>query len=418
MEFSKVDKNVFANAATALYSSEDVQRQYDRYASLEKAHLARYGTVDAFISSPGRIELIGNHTDHNNGKVLCAAISVDTLFAVTLRNDDKVVIKSEGYDEFTVDLKDLEKVNGQEGTSTALVRGVADYFVKNGGKVGGFSASVTSDVFKGAGVSSSASFELAVAETFNAFYNDDKFDPIFKAKASQYAENYHFGKPCGLMDQSGIALGGVSYIDFEDLSAPKVKSFAWKMKDLAVVLVNTGGDHSDLTSHYAAIRTEMEEVASYFGKKVLRQVDFEEFKKAIPELHKKVSDRAVLRAIHYFEENQRVEQGKDAVAAGDEDAFIKMIDGSGRSSYQLLQNCYVPGGKEQGVPLALALAKEDPAYVCARVHGGGFGGTVLCFIKNDKTSIENFKNNMASVFGKENVYSIFIRNSGAVEVKL
>ncbi len=407
----------FQLTARSLYGNCDFISMAERYLSLSEQHVKSFEVKDfEFYSSPGRIEVCGNHTDHNNGKVLCASITVDTLGAVTKTDDDRIRIASQGYPVIDVSITNLEKNPREEGTSTALVKGVAKYLADRGFKIGGFAATTTSSVFKGAGVSSSASFEVFVAEIISELYNEGAIDAVTKAKASQWAESYYFNKPCGLMDQSAIALGGVSYIDFRSAENPLIEHIDWNFADLDIILINSGGDHSSLTSHYAAIRTEMEQVASYFGKKVLREVEPSEFFDTIKVLKDIVGGRAILRAIHYFEENARVERCAEAVRRGDSAAFLDIINSSGDSSYRLLQNCYAPEDKAQHIPLAIELARRLDGVKGARVHGGGFAGTVIVFSDRDKT--QEVCRKLISCYGENNVYTVSVRNSGAVATGL
>ena len=363
----------------------------------------------AFFSSPGRAEILGNHTDHNHGKVLVAAISCDTL-SVAAR-DDRVRILSEGYPEVSFAPEDLTLREEERGTSAALVKGVMKGLVDRGYRVGGFVAAVTSGVFKGAGVSSSASYEVLIAEIMNALYNGGRISPENKAFVSQYAENEYFGKPCGLLDQMGIALGGISTIDFEDPDNPRKKTLFPDLQGYDIYIVNTGGDHSHLTFDYAGIKDDMHQVAEFFGKRVLREVDEELFYSQMPVLSRKLSGRAVLRAIHFFEENRRVTAAVAAVERGDIAAFLANVAASGKSSYQLLQNCYSPGDTVQRIPLALAMTEKLVSDGAARVHGGGFAGTILAFV--GKAESRNYCDTMARIFGEANVFRLSVRESGA-----
>ena len=392
-----------------------IDYQAARYKKIYDLHVATYDGEVSFYSSPGRIELCGNHTDHNNGKVLCASITVDTVACVTPLKD-KVVVASIGYPEVVVNLNELEPSSEEYGSSEALVRGVLAYYKQNSYNIGGFAATTSSDVFKGAGVSSSASFEVLICEILNQMYNGGVIDKITKAKAAHYAESIYFGKPCGLLDQSAISLGGVSFIDFKSTVNPKVKSMEWNFDDASIVLINTGGDHCDLTSQYADIRSEMEWVASMFHARKLRKVKEEEFLAAIPELQKQVSGRAILRAMHFFEENKRVETGVRAVKSGNFKKFAAVINGSGQSSYELLQNCYPLGDTVQRIPLALAVSKLDPHVKAARVHGGGFAGTILAFVDNE--GVDGYVADMKKIFGDDCVYRIGVRNEGTCKVEL
>ena len=265
-DFDNLASNAnFAKECAVLYSkSNDFDYQVKRYQNLYKIHSEFSGENVLIFSSPGRIEVCGNHTDHNNGKVLCASISVDTVAMVTPVVEDVITVASVGYPPLVVDINDLEPKTSEYGKSEGLVRGVCAYFKKNGYKIGGFYATTTSDVFKGAGVSSSACFEVLICEILNVLFNGGKMDALTKAYASHLAESVYFGKPSGLMDQSAIALGGVSYIDFKDTKAPEVESIPWKFENVDIVLVNCGGDHCGLTDQYASIRTEMEDVAKIF----------------------------------------------------------------------------------------------------------------------------------------------------------
>ncbi len=411
----------FARECAELYSPNNgLDYQLGRYKDLYVNHLK--GDVDndnvLVFSSPGRIEVCGNHTDHNNGKVLCASISVDTLAIVTPKESSTITVASLGYPPVVIDINDLTINKKEFGRSEALVRGVCAYFKGHGLKIGGFYATTTSDVFKGAGVSSSACFEVLVAEILNVLYNDGKVDALTKAYAAHQAEFVYFGKPCGLLDQSAIAIGGVSRIDFKNNKYPVVEGMDWKFDDdVDIVLINCGGDHCGLTDQYAAIRTEMEDIAKVYGKKSLRFCDSDTFYKDIPMLQKKVSGRAILRGIHFFEENERVDIAASAVKADNILRFLEMINESGNSSYKLLQNCYPEGDKTMRIPLALALSFG----ICGndggiRVHGGGFAGTMIAYVPQKYTN--KLVKCLSEVFGSNNVFEITIRNSGTKMLKI
>lgn len=401
----------FQLTARSLYGDCDYYKAAERYMALGEQHIKNF-EVNAFefYSSPGRIELCGNHTDHNNGKVLAAAITVDTLGAVTPTSDNRVRVASLGYPVIDVALDNLEKNPREEGTSVALVKGVLEYLKREGYALGAFAATTTSNVFKGAGVSSSACFEVFIAEAISELYNGGAIDAVTKAKAAQWAESYYFNKPCGLMDQSAIALGGVSYIDFESSANTLIEHIDWIFGDLDIILVNTGGDHASLTPHYAAIRNEMEEAAAYFGKKVLREIEYERFFAEIGALKEAVSGRAILRAIHYYEENSRVERAAEAVKEGNSEVFANMLNASGDSSFKLLQNCYAPEDTSQRIPLAVELARRLEGVRAARVHGGGFAGTVLLLA--DKEKSKNISVKLGEYYGEQSVYVVNVRNSG------
>lgn len=402
LEISKKIYNVPANQAAV------------RIASLYEIHAKTFSKDTKVFSSPGRIEVAGNHTDHNNGKVVCAAVSVD-LLALVNPIDGKIIIDSVGYPLVEVDITDLEINSNEFGTSEALVRGVLKGFVDRGYNIGGFYATTTSDIFKGAGMSSSAAFEVLVCEILNVYYNNCNIQAVDKAIISQYAENVYFGKPSGLMDQSAIAFGGISYIDFKDPNSPIVEKMDWNFDNLDVCVINCGGDHSDLIDDYAAIRTEMEKVAKFFGKDKLRFLNKEDFYNNIKNmLDNGIEGRPILRAMHYFEENQRVEKIKKSIKSNDENLFLSLITESGLSSNLKLQNVHTASDTMQPIPLALSLSQKFNADAY-RVHGGGFAGTILVFISLSKEL--EFTNHMANIFGEANIYSLKIRNLGACELK-
>lgn len=395
--------------------SSDYSRMAKRWADLYTIHAKNATDNISFFSSPGRIEVCGNHTDHNNGKVVCSAVSVDSL-AVVNPMDGKIIVESIGYPEVVVDINDLKINKNEYGKSEALVRGVLKGFVDRGYKIGGFYATTTSDVFKGAGMSSSAAFEVLIAEILNVYYNEGKITAVEKAIVSQFAENVYFGKPSGIMDQSAIAFGGISHMDFKDPKNPIVNKMDWNYDDLSVLVINCGGDHADLTDEYAAIRSEMEEVAQFFGKNQLRFVDEKLFYNSIADMRKKsISGRAILRAEHYFEENKRVDNIEEAIITGDKASFLENVTASGISSNIKLQNLHAQFDKEQTIPLALSLAEKYGA-AAYRVHGGGFAGTILTFIaKNEE---KQFVDNMAKVFGYDNIHSLKIRNFGTCKLDI
>lgn len=412
---SLLENKKFLKTANALYGG-NIEKAAERYEALATEHSKNVDGEIIFYSASGRIEVCGNHTDHNNGKVLCAAVSVDLLACVTPLQEQKIVVKSLGYPVVEVDISDLSIHEEEKGGSFALVRGVCKAFKDRGYNIGGFYATTVSDVFKGAGMSSSASFEVLVSAILDNLYNGDSISAVEKAIISQYAENVYFGKPSGLMDQSAIALGGVSFIDFEDPSAPKVEKLDWNFDDTTVFVVNCGGDHCNLTPQYAAIREEMEAIAKEFGVEKLRFVNEDEFYMSIPALKNKFSGRAILRAMHYYEENERVELLREAIRSGDEELAYDIISASGISSYQKLQNCYAEGDPSEPIPLALALCGALEGVMAYRVHGGGFAGTILAFVDND--SADDFHDFMAHTFGDSNVYRLKIRNEGGTRLDL
>lgn len=369
---------------------------------------------DYIFSSPGRAEILGNHTDHNHGKVIVAAISCDILAAVKKTNDDFVKVYSEGYPPIKVNLSELSRNAKESGTSSGLVRGVAAALKAKNLPISGFTAYITSNVFKGAGVSSSAAFEVLIAEIFNYLYLDGKLSAMEKAVVAQYAENVYFGKPCGLLDQSGIAIGSLTKLDFYTPVDPAIEKLGG-ISGYSLVITNTGGDHAALTPHYAAIREEMESVAAYFGKKVLREVNYSDFISSISDLKAKFSGRAILRALHFYEENERVDLAAEAIKKGDTGAFLDAVEKSGLSSLDKLQNCFVPADESQPVVLGIELSRRIIKDGAVRVHGGGFAGSILAIVSNGEA--DGYISKMSAWFGKENVFKALIRPLGTALVK-
>lgn len=369
---------------------------------------------DYLFSSSGRAEILGNHTDHNHGLVVVASISCDVLAWVTKTNDSIVKICSEGYEPVIVDIKDLEIKKEEFGTSNALARGVAKAIFDRGYKVKGFTAYTTSNIFKGAGVSSSAAFEVLVCEIFNSLYLDGALNEVDRAVISQFAENKYFNKPCGILDQSGISIGSLCKLDFNVPTKPEITKLN-PPKGYTLVITNTGGDHASLTEHYAAIRKEMEQIAEYFGKKVLRDVDYSDFTSQLPTLTHRFSSRAILRAMHFYQENDRVLKAEQALLKGDVKTFLKQVNDSGLSSLVLLQNCYVPGEVSQPVVLGIELSRSIIKDGAVRVHGGGFAGSILAFVSDKE--LDGYVNEMKRVFGTENVFTAQIRKIGTTIIK-
>lgn len=393
---------------------KDAERARKRKEELEFFFRARcHSAPERWFTSPGRAEILGNHTDHNCGKALVAALSRDILCAVRRRKDDLVEICSEKFYPIRFSLRDLSRRERERGKSAALARGVAAYLSEKG-KLCGFSACTSGNIPRGAGISSSAAFEVLVAEIFNALCFGGKLAPSEKAKAGQFAENSYFGKPCGLLDQSAVALGGLHAIDFLRPNAPSYERIP-RPRGYTVVLTNTGGSHSSLTAHYAEVRKEMEQIARHFNKRCLREVSFGALCDALPSLRQKAGDRAVLRALHFFEENERVDAGVRALKEGDTDKFLSCIEESGRSSLCWLQNCAIPGSTVQPVVLALKLAERYRGAGAFRMMGGGFAGTVLAFLKEGEEG--GYAAEMARVFGAENVFFASLREQGACEWK-
>ena len=405
---------------SSLYS--DIESAKKRFITAINEFTKTYGDEKdiALFSVPGRSEIIGNHTDHNCGKVMAGAIDRD-IIAVAARNDAGVIrFRSEGYSEDKIPLSDVSSPdNFRKATSRALVAGMVHGFSNRGYNVGGYDAYSSTEVLKGSGLSSSAAFEVMVGNILNHLYNDGKVDNKEIAKIAQYSENVYFGKPCGLMDQMACAVGGFVYIDFEDNANPVVEpiDFSLSGAGYALCIVNTGGNHANLTPDYAAVPAEMKAIAARFGKTVLRGIEEKDILARAGEMRRTVSDRAILRALHYVRENNRVEAAKGALLSSDLDSFFSIILESGKSSFQYLQNVYTTQNvEEQGLSLALAvtdgvLAGRGGAF---RVHGGGFAGTIQAFVK--KEELADYAETMDSVFGKGAAMPLNIRPLGAVKL--
>lgn len=408
-----------------LYGQRDgmLVQQTTRYTHMLKRHEEVFDASGRvlLISAPGRTEIGGNHTDHNGGKVLAAAINLDTLAAVSAREDRRVRLFSDGYDPLELSLDDLSVNEAEKGTTAALVRGVAQKLTDEGFAIGGFEATVTSTVRAGSGLSSSAAFEVLICAIFDALFNGWRMDPTKRAQYSQYAENVYFGKPSGLMDQTASSVGGLTFIDFKN-EEPRIEalSYDFASKGYALAVVNTGGSHDDLTAHYAAIPEEMRAVAACFGESNLRRVRPEQMLQNIPMIRERLgvtkADRAILRAAHYFAENSRVSDMTDALRADDLPAFLQKVIESGASSAMYLQNIYATSSAQE-VALALMLADQKLRGKGAwRVHGGGFAGTTLNFVP--LRELEPFVADMQAVFGERSCQVLDIRPEGAAVIDL
>lgn len=399
---------------------QEVEKQRTRYIQLIEEFIKLFGDdKDVIITSaPGRTEVCGNHTDHNNGKVLAASINLDAVAVCAVNNENIVRVKSQGHAMNKVDISKLLPDESEFGRSTAMVRGVVAKIRDMGFKIGGFDAVTTSDVMGGSGLSSSAAFEVLLGTTVSYLFNDGKIDPVDIAKVAQYSENVFFGKPCGLLDQMASSVGTFVSIDFKSTEKPVITKvdFDFSKSGHSLCIVDTGGNHSDLTDDYAAVRGEMEGVAKALGKNVLREIDFEEFKKAVPSIVNKVNDRAILRAYHFYNENIRVEKAISSLESGDFESFKQVIVESGKSSYMYNQNVYSPSNPtEQKLSLALCVSEDilkgKGAY---RVHGGGFAGTIQAFVPNE--ILAEYKIAMESIFGSGNCHVLIIRPVGGTRV--
>lgn len=407
-------------ALRGLYGSEGLSSAQGRYRGLLQAYVEAFGEADMVpFSSPGRTEIGGNHTDHNHGRVLAGAVNLDNAALAATNGSNKVRVKSTGYPQFEVDLATLDPVAAEQYTSAALVRGVCATLKKMGLAIGGFDAVIDSGVPKGSGLSSSASFEVLIGAIVSHLFNAGKLDPVENAKVGQKAENLFFGKPCGLMDQTACSVGGLVTIDFADPANPVVEKvdFDFTAQGHALVITDTGGNHADLNDEYASLPAEMKSVAKALGKSVLREVTPGQLVASLGELRAKgLSDRALLRALHFEGDNERVPRQVDTLRRGDFAAFLALVSESGRSSFMYNQNVYpVNNVSEQGLSLALALSDVALGGRGAfRVHGGGFAGTIQAFVPDDL--VDSYVDTLESVFGKGKCHKLFIRPQGAIRV--
>lgn len=394
----------------SLYDEVEMDR---RFSSLIEKHEELFSRKDPMLfSAAGRTEIAGNHTDHNLGLVIGASINLDTIAAVSPRDDSIVVFNSEGFPPFSLDISDDTIHEEEKNTTPSIIRGIARAFRERGVIVKGWEANVSSNVMIGSGLSSSASIEVLIAEIFNSLYNNDHFTPLELARIGQYAENVYFGKPSGLLDQACCATGGIIGIDFRDESEPLVTPLSLDLSefDLTMVITNTHGNHSCLTNEYSAMPLEMREVAAYFGKKNLREVAFEDFISNMKEIRETLNnDRALLRAYHYFTENERVRFMLDEIKNGDIDTFLYNVNESGVSSFCFLQNVFTPINiLEQGLSLAIALSQHIlQGEGAVRVHGGGLAGTIQAYVPD--RLLEKYIKEMEGLFGNGSCSKISFR---------
>ncbi len=420
---------------STLYGNTGITEAQARYHTLLEATLRDFpeteGNIHVF-TAPGRTELGGNHTDHNHGKVLAASIQLDAVAFVSPRKDKKVIYRSTGYPDVLVDLSDLSPRSEERGTTEALVRGIAAEFTQRGVAIQGFVANADSTVLPGSGLSSSAAVEVLIGVIFDGLYGEGKRSAVEIAQIGQKAENVYFGKPCGLMDQIACASGGAVAIDFQDPAQPAVRQVPFDLSSAGYTLcvVDTGGSHADLTADYAAVPVEMKSIATLLGKSVLREVSKEAILAQAPEIRRKCGDRALLRALHFFAENDRVDamltnlerfhqartQQEQQSALYD---YFQFVEASANSSWELLQNVFTTQKpEEQGVSLALALTRDFFSQIgqkgTCRVHGGGFAGTIQAYIPS-RYFLE-YKDYMGKIFGEKSVRELQIRSIGAVEL--
>lgn len=379
----------------------------NRITNLKNVFFEKFNNIpNDIFSSPGRIELLGNHTDHNNGKVLVSSINLDILSLTTKAND--VCIVSLEYGIINVSLSDLSYKEEEEFTSVGLVKGVLFKLRELGYEIGGFNAVMDSTIPLGAGVSSSAAFELMIAEIENYYYNNDSIDRYVLAKIAQFSENAYYGKGCGMLDQTGISYGGVNYIDFCDVANPVISSLKVELPHYQFILVNTKGNHESLTSYYLSIKNDMKKVSNYFGKDVLREINYDDLKANKMDILANLGEMAYNRAQHFFEENIRVEAAYKALENNDEISFLENLHNSGLSSYYYLKNCYCVTEDE---PLAKGLRfVRNIKNTYSRVHGGGFAGTLLFICKN--SDVSSNVELLNKEFGKENVILVSLNKYG------
>lgn len=401
-----------------LYSNFEIQPKRYIETINEFAEVFGKDRVISIFSAPGRSEIIGNHTDHQHGKAIGASIDLDVIAIVSLNNTNTINIKSKGYSTDSIDLSECEPIESEKNKSSSLIRGIAAAFKSKGYDIKGFDAYTSSSVLKGSGLSSSAAFETLVGTIINHLFCDCKESAVSVAKIGQYAENVYFGKPCGLLDETSSSVGGFVYIDFEDTDAPVVSKidFDFYNSGYALCIVDTGGNHSSLTDDYSDIFSELKDLCSFFGSSYLRQIPEEKFLENLSELKDKYSHRAIIRALHVYEENKRVDSAKDALLSGNFDKFLKLIEESGNSSFKFLQNAYsLSDITSQGIPLALNVTERFlKGKGACRVHGGGFAGTIQAFVP--LSMAEEYKKYIESIFGEGKCYILIVRPEGGIRL--
>lgn len=412
----EIETGHFNRGIELLYPSSPVREEYPRILNLLHTFQQSFQEYpELLFSVPGRTEIGGNHTDHNGGVVIAAGVDLDILAAASRTENERVTLYSAGWDHpFAIDIHLLEPRKDERGDTSALIRGVLAGFKERGYAVGGCNVALHSRVLPGSGLSSSAAIEVFLGTLFSYFFNDNSLEVKTLAKIGQETENRYFGKPCGLMDQLACGMGAISFIDFASPDNPEIDrlELGFRSKDLILAVVNTGGSHADLTADYSAVPQEMKAVARFFGVPTLRALDKKEFFASITRLRKELGDRAILRAIHFFDENERVLAMKGALKKSDISGFLSLVRASGDSSWKLLQNIYSPViPREQGITLGLTLANRILGKEgAARVHGGGFAGTIQAYIPKDRFQV--FKDEMEAVFGKSSVTPLAIRQLG------
>ena len=416
----KIKSGHFDSAFQNVYSEKGLKHQKKRAAALAEKYIGLYGdTEDTIVlTAPGRTEIGGNHTDHNHGLVLAGAVTLDILGIAAPSGNSLARLKSEHFDEDVADLSVLSPVKAEEGKSVSLIRGMAAQMAASGYQIGGFTAYTTSDVLQGSGLSSSAAFEVLTGNIFSHLFNQGKVSAQTIALFSQAAENQFFGKPCGLMDQMACSCGGLIAIDFNDPENARVQeiSFDLSSTDYTLCIVDTRGSHQDLTGEYAAVPAEMKAVAKLMGCDVLRDASLEKVLNRVSEIREKLGDRALLRAIHYFNDNERVKKQTAALENKDIEAFLALVKESGRSSFMYLQNVYADfDNTHQSVSVALCLSDQVLGNRGAfRVHGGGFAGTIQAYVPFEL--LDAYQSAMEALFGKGCCYLLGIRKQGGTRI--
>ena len=404
---------------TALYGEDAVRENMERYQSLVRNFQKKFPEDDVMLfSSPGRTEISGNHTDHNHGKVLAGSINLDCVGAAAKNNSSKVNIISETYNQsFVIDLDDLAPSDKKAGTID-LVKGLLKGFLEAGYEIGGFNACITSNVISAAGVSSSASFEMLLCSILNTFFNNSAMDTVAYAHIGRFSENIYWDKASGLLDQMACAVGGLITIDFKDPASPVVEriDFDFGSQNHSLIIVNTGKGHADLSADYSSVPAEMKKVAEFFGKEVCAEITEKDVIDNLQEIRDFAGDRSVLRALHFFEENKRVEAEVAALKENRFEDFLKNITESGNSSWKWLQNCFTNTSfQEQGITVALALTElflaEKKRGAC-RIHGGGFAGVIMTLLPNEL--VEEYVSYIEKAMGEGNAYRMSIRPYGAI----
>lgn len=415
----KLDTAEAKRLMAVLYGETNAEDNTERYRQAVTGFEKTYGDQDIFLfSSPGRTEVSGNHTDHNHGKVLAGSINLDCVGAAAKNGTDTVRILSETFNQkFIISLKDLKPSSQMSGTID-LTKGILRGFKEKGYEIGGFDAYITSNVISAAGVSSSASYEMLICSILNTFFNNGKMDVVAYAHIGKYAENVFWNKASGLLDQMACAVGGLITIDFKEPERPVVEQidFDFSAQNHSLIIVNTGKGHADLSADYSSVPIEMKKVAAYFGKEVCADIEEKDLISNLEAVRKAAGDRSVMRALHFFEENKRVETMVAALREGDFDTFLTNVTASGNSSWKWLQNVYTTANvQEQGISVALALTElfiaEKKRGAC-RVHGGGFAGVIMVMLPNDL--VDEYASYIEDAIGKGNAYRMSIRPYGAI----